>query len=251
MFCPECGADVRAGQTDEESTASERAWGDERDGGERGGDEWSSGASGDDFDWGGASDERGDDAPDRGVEEPDGSERRVPDEEDLVPTAGDDASDEPTRVSRPPDSNHPEPLMGTEGDVVGHRIGAFLVDRVLLVVLFYVPLLPGSALESTLGDRVAGWLLTLGLLAGIAIFLTYTLLLEGLYGQTPGKRLFGIVVVKEDGSPCTVGASVVRSLGWILDRFFLYMVGLLLIATTDRSQRLGDILADTVVVRTD
>lgn len=249
MFCPQCGADVR---TSDDEPAGDTAGSEWESGGEQDSAEWTAGAStdaDDDFVWGDTSE----------TEEPGGGVSGSPgDEEAGVADSEDDSADsdddqpfpEPTRLSRPPDSKHPEPMMGTEGDVVGHRIGAFFVDRILLIVLFFVPFLPGEAAESALGQEVAGWLYLFGLLVAFVVVIVYTLLLEAMYGQTPGKRLFGIVVVRENGDPCTVGASVLRSLVWVVDRFFWGLIGLALILSTDRSQRLGDLAADTVVVRT-
>lgn len=157
---------------------------------------------------------------------------------------------EPTRLSRPAGSSHPEPLMGTSDEVVAHRVGAFFVDRFVLTVAVVAPFAAAVAFEPVLGPDVASLVLLGGLLVAFVFGLVYTLVLEGVYGQTLGKRLFGIVVVMEDGEPCTMGASVLRSILWVVDRFYLGLVGFGLVLTTDRNQRFGDMVADTVVVRT-
>ncbi|MFB6175689.1 MAG: RDD family protein, partial [Halobaculum sp.] len=82
----------------------------------------------------------------------------------------------------------------------------------------------------------------------------YFVYLEGSRGQTVGKQLVNIVVVTEDGDHIGYGEAVVRTLLRMIDAIgfvFPYLVGLLLIATSDRGQRLGDRLAGTVVVRTE
>ncbi len=83
----------------------------------------------------------------------------------------------------------------------------------------------------------------------LAVALTYAFLLEGLYGYTPGKFLLGLVVVKSDGSDCTIGASILRNLLWIVDAFPTFnLVAVVAILLTD-GQRVGDLVADTVVER--
>lgn len=57
-------------------------------------------------------------------------------------------------------------------------------------------------------------------------------------------------VVREDGSPCRLGPSVIRNILRIVDILpFLYIVGMVLIARSGKKQRLGDRVAHTVVVR--
>lgn len=79
----------------------------------------------------------------------------------------------------------------------------------------------------------------------------YHVLLEGFTGRTAGKTILGIAVVGEDGSPCTVRAAAVRTLGRFVDWLpVAYLLGFLSIAVTGRRQRVGDLVASTVVVRT-
>jgi len=137
---------------------------------------------------------------------------------------------------------HPAPQMGTEGNVIGPRFIAFFIDSILSGILGAIIILPGALL----GD--AGFLI-FGLLAFV-FYLVYWFLLEGIYGYRPGKYLMGLVVVKSDGSDCTIGASIIRNLLLIVDNLpFAYIVGIALILITDKKQRVGDLVADTVVVR--
>jgi uncharacterized RDD family membrane protein YckC len=74
----------------------------------------------------------------------------------------------------------------------------------------------------------------------------YHALLEGFLGRT-----VGIAVVCEDGGPCALRAAAVRTLGRFLDWLpAAYLVGAASVLLTDRGQRLGDVLASTVVIRT-
>jgi uncharacterized RDD family membrane protein YckC len=137
---------------------------------------------------------------------------------------------------------HPTPKLGTSGDVIWRRVLAYVVDSVLMGLIWGVAVLAGTAL----GD--AGFLSMVFL--GIVAMSIYFFLLEGLYGYTPGKYLLGLVVVRSDGSNCTVGASIVRNLLWIVDALpTANLVAMVLILVTDDNQRVGDLLADTVVVK--
>jgi hypothetical protein len=99
----------------------------------------------------------------------------------------------------------------------------------------------------------AGALTLSGVLVLVTFFITwcYFVLLEWLWqGQTVGKRMYGLRVIGEDGSPATFTAVLVRNLARMID--FLpgfYAVGLLTVIVTPRSQRLGDLAAGTYVVR--
>lgn len=135
-----------------------------------------------------------------------------------------------------------EPRTG--GDVVCRRVLAYVVDAVALGGAI---LLGVGRLERSRGSRLA-----LGVLVGSVGGLLYHVLLEGRWGQTLGKRLLGIVVVREDGEPCTYAAATIRTGLRLVDALpVAYLVGLVAIALTERHQRLGDLLAGTVVVRTD
>jgi uncharacterized RDD family membrane protein YckC len=82
----------------------------------------------------------------------------------------------------------------------------------------------------------------------LGIFL-YHSLLEGTWGKTIGKKICGIVVLKEDFTKCTIGRGFLRNLMRIVDNFFYYLVGVVAMAGTMKWQRLGDLVAGTVVIR--
>ena len=79
----------------------------------------------------------------------------------------------------------------------------------------------------------------------------YPLLTEYfLNGQTIGKRVLNIKVVRLDGGKPTLGAYLLR---WVLNivdfGLFSQLVGVLTIAINGKGQRIGDIAADTTVIR--
>lgn len=126
---------------------------------------------------------------------------------------------------------------------VGIRFVAQVVDWVVLFVVGYVIALATGSTTAT-GFNLQGGPAFLWFGVGVAYFVA----LEGLYGQTVGKRVTGIVVVTEDGDPIDVTASLVRNVLRIVDGFVFYAIGAILVFTSDRNQRLGDRVADTVVV---
>lgn len=116
-------------------------------------------------------------------------------------------------------------------------------------------------------DLLVAWALALFLPpVGIILGLVYLAVADGLQkGQSLGKMVFGLDVIKKDGTPCDLHSSLYRNLpfillflfvsipvlGWIL----MVIVGLPLLAieswlviVDDRGERLGDRIADTHVV---
>lgn len=69
-------------------------------------------------------------------------------------------------------------------------------------------------------------------------------------GQSPGKRLMHIRVVKTDGTQPTLGNYALRWLLLMVDMWF-YAVGAIFIITTKRRQRIGDMAAGTMVIKLD
>lgn len=70
-------------------------------------------------------------------------------------------------------------------------------------------------------------------------------------GVTPGKKAFGLRVINENGLPPTFKASFLRTLLLTLDLQGLASVGLLSMFFSKKSQRLGDLVAKTMVVYED
>lgn len=138
---------------------------------------------------------------------------------------------------------------------VGSRALAQLIDLVLLhvvqLMVFCLGMIPVALLGTTGTDGglvVAGMVLGVALLSG-GWFIGYELAWRG---QTPGKRWVGLRVVTEDGRVPDAGAIVLRNAMRLVD--FLpggYLVGTLAMIRSTRGQRLGDIVAGTLVVAED
>lgn len=92
---------------------------------------------------------------------------------------------------------------------------------------------------------------------GMALMLIGFFLLEWFYpvvfeiysGATPGKKAMGLVVVHDNGTPVSLSASLIRNLLRVADFLpLLYGVGLLSMLANRNFQRLGDMVAGTLVV---
>jgi len=84
----------------------------------------------------------------------------------------------------------------------------------------------------------------------MATWVLYGIILETWKGQTVGKMVMGIIVVKENGEPCDFLAALLRNVFRIIDILpQFYLIGFIVIALTEKKQRLGDRLAGTIVVK--
>jgi uncharacterized RDD family membrane protein YckC len=84
-------------------------------------------------------------------------------------------------------------------------------------------------------------------------YLAYFFLMEALWSRTVGKLFQGLVIRKLDGTRCDWKAALIRSALRILEVNPLLLGGLpagLVIIASERKQRIGDILAGTLVVST-
>ncbi|MCO6437673.1 MAG: RDD family protein [Phycisphaerae bacterium] len=79
-----------------------------------------------------------------------------------------------------------------------------------------------------------------------AIYAVYGTVFELAMSATPGKRVWGLKVLRADGTPRTFSAVLVRNLTRIVE--FEMVLLFVLIGLTPNRQRLGDVLAGTVVV---
>ena len=129
------------------------------------------------------------------------------------------------------------------------RIGARLLDYFFIVAyIFSIYYFLFEVLKSQFySNQVAVIFMILWLPA-----LGYHFIFESMLGgKTPGKMIVKIKVTNEDGSISGIGSYFLR---WILspvDLFFSGSVGILFIILSKNHQRLGDMAAGTIVVKTD
>jgi uncharacterized RDD family membrane protein YckC len=88
---------------------------------------------------------------------------------------------------------------------------------------------------------------TSGFLAATAYYVVSEMVTGG---QSPGKRMAGLRVIGGDGRPLTFLQSVLRNIIRAVDALPLfYTVGLLAVFFSRHAQRLGDMVAGTIVVK--
>lgn len=135
-------------------------------------------------------------------------------------------------------------------DVIGRRIGAGLIDLlVVFVLLLVVGIVFGETETSGSGGSVQ--LEGVSALVFLALMLLYYGGLEAMNGQTLGKRVLGIRVVRaEDGGHATAGRVALRTILRLIDGILLYLVAVIaIVASGKRRARLGDLAGRTKVVR--
>jgi uncharacterized RDD family membrane protein YckC len=141
---------------------------------------------------------------------------------------------------------------GAQGsvDVVGTRVGQYIVDGLVAVVPYVVLAILGGVL-STVSSSLGAIVFFLGyivlLVSGFAVYAWWP---STHGGQTPGMGWLGLRVVREeDGGEPTLGQHALRWVLLIVDAAFVGIVGLIIMSTSQRKQRLGDMAAHTLVVR--
>jgi len=149
-----------------------------------------------------------------------------------------------------------EPQVQYQG--VAIRFVALIIDGLILGIIDYILifLFTGSATTIdastgavSLGPAYPAYYVALGIVLGLLYF---TLLLRR-YGQSVGMMAVKIKVVSEtDSGPITYGAAFIRTILLYVDQIpyaIPFLLGAILIWTSDKKQRLGDRVAHTVVVK--
>jgi uncharacterized RDD family membrane protein YckC len=130
---------------------------------------------------------------------------------------------------------------------LGSRFIAGGVDLVIMLVLLGILAVIVGPVAGLAGG-VAGVVFVIG---AFVILLFYPILFELLAGgQTPGKRMSHLRVLRDSGAPVDLPASAIRNLMRLIDGpLLLYLPSIVGIAVTKRNQRPGDIAAGTIVTR--
>ena len=148
---------------------------------------------------------------------------------------------------------------------IGNRFLAVAIDHfiqyfVIFVVAWVFLSVSGIGNIKTIENseffqEMPKWTIAVMIIVLFLIFAGYFIFFEWLWnGQTPGKRLLKLRVIREDGRPITLWEAMARNLLRIFDAvpgFVLpvYSIGLITIFLSNRDQRIGDMFAGTVVVR--
>jgi uncharacterized RDD family membrane protein YckC len=144
--------------------------------------------------------------------------------------------------------------FGYEVAGIGSRFVATLIDTVLLLVVQVIQFLAFAFIGSVVDSAGVG----VGENAIIAIYAVvsfigfwgYYILFETLWnGQTPGKRVAKLRVLRGDGTPIALTEAIIRNLVRLIDFLpIFYGVGVVAMFVDRQSRRLGDMAANTLVV---
>jgi uncharacterized RDD family membrane protein YckC len=135
---------------------------------------------------------------------------------------------------------------------LGARALASLLDLLLVFLAWVIGLVAYSASGDLISEVKALSLLgqLLALLGVVAAGWGWDVAWEVLWqGQTPGKRALGLRVVASDGTPVGPAESVVRNALRAIELPLGYAPAVLMVALTPLRQRLGDLVAGTLVVQ--
>lgn len=140
---------------------------------------------------------------------------------------------------------------------IGNRFLACAIDHAIqatalaLIGIAAVVIANIPILEQSLAGAPK-WVYAVMIIVLFLIFAGYFAFFEWIWsGQTPGKRWLKLRVIREDGRPITFWEAAVRNLLRSFDMmpFPFYSIGFISVFSTTRDQRVGDMVAGTVVVR--
>ena len=150
--------------------------------------------------------------------------------------------------------------------VAGQRFVAFLIDTLVicaviaLLWLLFTEKLPKDQVAPDsggfdIGDKryafseESSGKRTLWALLSIATVIGVSIVSPALTGSSPGRAAAGIRVVDADGRKPGFLKALVRWLLWIVDGFFFWAVGGIMVLATKFNQRLGDMATKTYTVK--
>ncbi|MGY3793761.1 RDD family protein [uncultured Aquimarina sp.] len=130
---------------------------------------------------------------------------------------------------------------------VGSRILAGFIDYLIIYGFFSAYVYTYGEPGSDGGYSVNG----LPALIPILFWAIMTIGLEQIFGATIGNSIAGLKPISINGisKKLSFGQSLLRHLFDPIDMFFFGLVGILTINNSEKNQRVGDIVAKTIVVK--
>lgn len=138
---------------------------------------------------------------------------------------------------------------------IGTRIAAYIVDeiiQILIVVIIVVPLIVGGVFSylahwnENINNLTAAFLMIMIFLLRWFYFVFFEVIMEG---QSPGKKAMRIRVIRDNGDSLDFETIVLRNFLRVVDGFpIIPLTGGFIGLIDAKSRRLGDIVANTVVV---
>ena len=136
---------------------------------------------------------------------------------------------------------------------LGSRFLAFLIDFMIqcMTIFLIIVLIYSSELSLYSGGEIDSYITALGIVVVFMIYNGYFIFWEMLMnGQSPGKRILNLMVIKETGEAITFFDSALRNIIRVID--FLpsfYLVGSVIMVFNENYKRIGDMAANTIVVK--
>jgi uncharacterized RDD family membrane protein YckC len=137
------------------------------------------------------------------------------------------------------------------------RFGAFFIDLAILVVIFLLVIYVVNLTE--LGNQAGGifnedifssllyvFMVLLFFLLRWGYYLFFEMLFEG---KTPGKFICGIRTIHYRGKPLELSALILRNFARIVDELVFCLAALVCMLINREYRRIGDLMADTIVVK--
>jgi uncharacterized RDD family membrane protein YckC len=137
---------------------------------------------------------------------------------------------------------------------IGSRFVAVLVDHLIQVGFYIVAALVFAFMvDAGVGAQLNPmnkWFLALFIALNFCLIWGYYVLFEAFWhGQTPGKHVMKLRVIKDSGRQITLFEAMTRNLLRFVDYLpSLYLVGVITMLCNKRHQRLGDLAAGTLVI---
>ena len=134
---------------------------------------------------------------------------------------------------------------------LGSRSAAQIIDSFIPIIinssLAYTYML---TIEENFSETTSNYFLAIIFITIFFLFWGYFVLFEFLAaGRTPGKMIIGLRVIQENGQSVTLLSSLLRNLLRIIDLLPLfYLLGMIMIFFQAKHQRIGDLVAGTVVI---
>lgn len=138
---------------------------------------------------------------------------------------------------------------------IGSRFLAAMIDSLIIfliqiIILGTTILIWFAQFRPDLQEQPSSWLIAILALIGFIVLWGYYIYFEVQWnGKSPGKRVVGLQVIRNDGTPITLTDSLIRNLIRLID--FLptnYAIGVLSMFIDHQSRRLGDLAAGTLVI---
>lgn len=134
---------------------------------------------------------------------------------------------------------------------VGDRIYAQILDSIFISIYFAIVSTPVLLSSATYLAKNTSLLAVILFLAYLPIVIYHPVSEYFFNGASPGKKILKLQVVKIDGSAPSLGDYLIRWAMYLIECLMMPGIALLCILFNKNGQRLGDLMAGTVVIKKD